>query len=74
MNKVLRFLKFVFINPNCSEGLIIRAEILEEDAEKLDGIDRESYIMYARVLRELSLKNWSVKQNKDFIRENMRKP
>lgn len=74
MNNVLRFIKFMFINPNSSEGLIIRAELLEEDAEKLDGRDRESYIMYARVLRELSLKNWSIKQNKDFIKENMRKP
>lgn len=74
MNKVFRFLRFMFINPNSSEGLIIRAEILEEDAEKTDGRDRDSYIMYARVLRELSLKKWSPEQNKEFIRENMRKP
>lgn len=68
-----RWVKFLFTDPNCPEGLVIRAEKLEEEAEKLDGGSRENMILYARVLRELALKNFSPAQNKQFIRENLRK-
>lgn len=67
-----RLLWMPFINPNSPDGLIIRAERLEEDAEKLDGELRENMIRYARVLRELALKGWVPAQNKAFIRENLR--
>lgn len=69
---IRRFLKMLVTAPNSSAGLIIRAETLEEAAEKTDGYDREGSIMYAKVLRELSAKNWSVAKNKEFIRKNLR--
>lgn len=66
------WVKFLFIDPNSPKGLVIRAERLEEDAEKLDGEFRENMILYARVLRELALKEFSPAQNRQFIRENLR--
>ena len=59
------------MDPNSSDGLVIRAEMMEEDAEKLDGKRRESKLTYARLLREISLKNWTVKKNREFISKNM---
>lgn len=67
-----RFIRMMITNPNSPEGLIIRAEKMEEEAEKLDGEFREKMILYARVLRELALKEFSPAQNKQFIRENLR--
>ena len=67
-----KWVQFVFTDPNSPRGLVIRAESLEKEAEKLDGEDRESMILYARVLRELALKDFSPAQNKQWIRENLR--
>lgn len=63
----------IFTDPNSPRGLAIRAEKLEEDAEKTDGRSREGMLMYARLLRELALKDWSPAKNKRWINENMRK-
>ena len=69
---LLRWVTFIFTDPNSPKGLVIRAEVMEEEAEKLDGEIREKKILYARVLRELALKEFSPAQNKAFIRENLR--
>ncbi len=70
--KIPRWIQFLYTYPNSPKGLVIRAEKLEEDAEKLDGEFRENMILYARVLRELALKEFSTTQNRQFIRENLR--
>lgn len=64
--------RLLFTAPNSPEGLVIRAEIMEEETEKLDGETKEKMILYARVLRELALKGFSPAQNRAFIRENLR--
>ncbi len=71
--KLSRWVQFLFTDPNSPEGLVFRAEKMEEDAEKLDGEGRENKILYARVLRELALKDFSPAQNRHFIRENLRR-
>ncbi len=70
--KLPRWVHFLFTNPNSPKGLLIRAEKLEEEAEKLDGEAREKRILYARVLSELALKDFSPAQNKQWIKENLR--
>ena len=70
--KLPRWVNFLFTNPNSPKGLTIRAQKLEEDAEKLDGENREKMIIYSRVLRELALKDFSPAQNKHWISENLR--
>ena len=69
-----RFLKMLFVTPNSAQGLIYRAELLEERAESMhDGIrDSEKLYRYASILRELSAKNWTPRRNKEFIKENLR--
>jgi len=69
---IKKLLWMTFTNPNSPDGLIIRAEKLEEEAEKIDGEFRENMILYARALRELALKDFSPAQNKQWIRENLR--
>ncbi len=71
--KIPRWIKFLYTDPNSPKGLVIRAEKMEEEAEKLDGEPREKMILYARVLIELALKDFSPAQNKQWIRENLRK-
>lgn len=63
---------FGFMNPNSQSGLVSRARSMEKDAEKMDGEQRESYLRYARLLREIALKNWTPAQSRAFIKENMR--
>lgn len=63
----------LFTPPNSSEGLIIRAEMLEEDAEKLEDVElAEKKFLYAEVLRQLASKKLTSRENKEFIKENMR--
>ncbi len=64
-----RFLRMMVTNPNSSNGLILRAEKLEEDGRKENN---ENYILYAKVLRELASKNLPVHENRKWIRENLR--
>lgn len=71
--RISRWVQFLFTDPNSLRGLVFRAEKMEEDAEKIDGEAREKMILYARVLRELALKDFSPAQNKQWIRENLRK-
>lgn len=71
--KMPRWVQFFLTDPNSPEGLVVRAEKMEEDAEKLDGEGRENKILYARVLRELALKGFSSAQNRQFIRDNLRR-
>jgi len=66
-------LRMLFTPPNSSEGLIIRAEMLEEDAEKLEDVElAEKKLLYAEVLRQLASKKLTSRENKRFIKENMR--
>jgi len=60
--------------PNSSQGLLLRAEILEEQAEMTHGgiRDAEKLYRYANVLRELSAKNWTPRRNEEFIKKNLR--
>ena len=64
-----RFLKMMVTDPNSPDGLIIRAEKLEEDYLKTND---ESFFQYARVLRELASKNWPTSHNREWIRKNLR--
>ena len=67
-----RWIKFLYIDPNSSEGLIIRAEMLEEEALKPKTPNPRALILYATVLRELASKGWNNSKNKQFIKENLR--
>jgi len=69
---IKKLLWMTFTNPNSPHGIIIRAEKLEDEAEKTDGELRENMILYARVLRELASKDFSPAKNKQWIRENLR--
>lgn len=67
-----RLFELMVTDVNSPRGLVIRAEKMEEDAEKVDGPVRRHYLLYARVLRELALKDFSPVQNKAFIRNYLR--
>ncbi len=69
-----RWIKFLYVNPNSPEGLIIRAEKIEEEAEKADNHEeRESYLLYGELLRQLASQNRSIWYNKKWIKENLRR-
>jgi len=61
-----------FTDPNSCKGLRMRAEISEEDAIKEEGERKEETLLYAKCLRELAEKGWSVKQNVQFIEMYLR--
>jgi hypothetical protein len=67
-----QWLTMLFTDPNSAKGLIIRAEKLEKDALKPNQPKKENLILYAKCLRELAKKNWTPKQNKKWIKENLR--
>ncbi len=68
-----RMLKMLVTFPNSSEGLIIRAEMSEEKAEKEKDTERaERMFLYAKVLRELASKNLTTGENKEFIKKHLR--
>ncbi|MBA7490891.1 hypothetical protein ES702_01434 [subsurface metagenome] len=69
--KIIMLLVHMITNPNSSKGLILRAESLEKKAEKIDGEKREKMLLYARCFRELSLKNLTIFENKQFINNNL---
>lgn len=69
---IIMLIVHMMINPNSSKGLIYRAENMEKAGEKYDGEIRIRYLLYARCLRELALKNLTVSQNKQFIEKNLR--
>ncbi len=69
-----RWIKFLYVNPNSPEGLIIRAEKIEGDAEKADNHEeRRSYLLYGELLRQLAYQNRSIAYNRKWIKENLRK-
>lgn len=64
-----RFFKMMVTDPNSSDGLLIRAEKLDEEYNKTKN---ESYFYMAEILRELSLKKLTPYENKRWIKENVR--
>jgi hypothetical protein len=70
MNPFLHLWKMMNTAPNSPEGLIIRAERLEE-FYKSGG--RDNYLLMANCLRELAKKGWPAWKNRKWIKENLRK-
>ena len=69
---IKRFLKQFITDPNSPEGLIMRAEVLEETAIKEDPQQQEKTYLYAEVLRQLAAQNKPVEYNRRFIHEHLR--
>ena len=68
-----RFLKQFVTDPNSSEGLRMRAEVMREAGDKeQDPQQKEKSYLYAEVLVAVAENNWPVWKNKEFIRENLR--
>jgi hypothetical protein len=57
-------------NPNSPQGLIFRAELLEERF-KLMGQDQ--YLFYAYALREIAAKKYPAWKNKELIKKYLRR-
>jgi len=69
---IKRFLKQFIIDPNSSEGLMMRAEHMRELGDKeTDPKQKEKNYLYAEVLVAVAQKNWPSWKNKQFIHENL---
>ena len=64
-----RLLEIFLTNPNSSKGLIMRAEMLEEDSKDQTSELKVTYHLYARGLRMIAEKKLSVQENKKQVKE-----
>ena len=63
-----RNMRKLLVHPNSTEGLIIRAQDMEDEALKIENANvKENFILYAKMLRELSKKNLTNDENAKFI-------
>lgn len=70
-----RWIAYLTVDVNSSKGLIIRAEKLEETAEKTrDANQADKFYLYAEVLRLIASKNYPPYKNKSLIDEYLRRP
>jgi hypothetical protein len=71
--KIPLWFEILFINPNSPKGLVIRAERMIKESDKPENKKyRENMRLYAKVLLELASKNWTAKENKQFIKIHLR--